>query len=319
MVYNYLLRIGEVALKGKNKSFFMKTLARNVRLIACKQLKALHASNDCKVSVKLLHNHLLVTSDKPLDFRFVFGITSYSPVLVTDYDLSSIEACVLKALTEKLNAMHYKARNVKPCFRITVKRSDKKFFLTSQELSVKLGSVVKSKHGLKVDLSNPDLEVLVELVQGFAFVSTEKIACFGGLPSGVEGLALVVFNLTSFERDLLTYLWCLKRGCKPLIIAKHLSNETVQFLELFTPWHVNVLLTDFNEETLFQNKDFLKNVQEAEAVFIGLDFEQAFKMQDFLKKHSFKHKVLFPLASFTQDQVSEFLKPFKSLGTFIKT
>ena len=62
-----------------------------------------------------------------------------------------------------LSAILYALKNAKT-FKVSAKRSDKKFAMTSPEISRELGGRILSKyHHLKVDVNNPEVNVMVEI------------------------------------------------------------------------------------------------------------------------------------------------------------
>ena len=79
-------------------------------------------------------------------------------------------------------------------FAVRSRRRDKRFPLRSVELSRVIGEAVRVRLGLDVDLSNPDLELHVELDHKELLVSSERLRGTGGLPVGSSGRALVLLS-----------------------------------------------------------------------------------------------------------------------------
>ena len=67
-------------------------------------------------------------------------------------------------------------------FRIETQRGDKNFPLTSPEINRQLGAPVKERSGARVDLTNPELTVTVEILPRDAFFGFNRIQGAGGLP-----------------------------------------------------------------------------------------------------------------------------------------
>ena len=79
-------------------------------------------------------------------------------------------------------------------FAVRAPRRDKRFPLRSIELARLLGDAVRVRLGLDVDLSNPDLELFVEVDHKELLVSVERLRGAGGLPVGTSGRALVLLS-----------------------------------------------------------------------------------------------------------------------------
>ena len=96
-------------------------------------------------------------------------------------------------------------------FAVRVKRGNKSYPATSQELEREIGAAIISATGLRVDLERPDLTVAVEIVEDTAFVLLEKVGGPGGLPVGVSGRVLVLLS-SGFDSPVAAWRMA-KRGC----------------------------------------------------------------------------------------------------------
>jgi tRNA uracil 4-sulfurtransferase len=79
-------------------------------------------------------------------------------------------------------------------FAVRARRRDKSFALRSVELARLIGDAVRVRLGLEVDLSNPDLELFVEVDSKELLVSADRLRGAGGLPVGSSGKALVLLS-----------------------------------------------------------------------------------------------------------------------------
>jgi len=79
-------------------------------------------------------------------------------------------------------------------FAVRAHRRDKRFRMTSAELSVLIGRRVQEAYGYPVRLKNPDTTIFVEVDQEEIFVYTDGTAGQGGLPVGMSGRALVLMS-----------------------------------------------------------------------------------------------------------------------------
>jgi thiamine biosynthesis protein ThiI len=79
-------------------------------------------------------------------------------------------------------------------FAIRARRRDKRFPMTSAQLSVLIGREIQEAHGLRVNLSQPDTRVFIEVDQHEVFVFTEGVVGQGGLPVGTSGRGVVLMS-----------------------------------------------------------------------------------------------------------------------------
>ena len=74
------------------------------------------------------------------------------------------------------------------------RRADKRFPLNSMEIDRIVGAEVGAAHGLKVDLTIPELTITIEILPDIAFMAVGKYPGAGGLPVGVSGRATVLLS-----------------------------------------------------------------------------------------------------------------------------
>jgi thiamine biosynthesis protein ThiI len=79
-------------------------------------------------------------------------------------------------------------------FAVRARRRDKRFPLTSAALNREIGARVQRAYGNPVNLSHPDLTIVVEVDQQEVFVYTDGRPGQGGLPVGMSGRALVLMS-----------------------------------------------------------------------------------------------------------------------------
>ena len=196
-----LLRLGELALKGKNRQDFELQLYRNLQ----QKMEGLD------VQVKKTRGRLfLQLGDVSFDevnrrLKHLFGISSYSPALTVDLDVRAIQKGALEAIT----ALQPTPRT----FKVSSKRANKRFPVTSQELNHKVGGYLLANCShLKVDVHQPDAEILIEVRDDAAYIMPQKIKGAGGLPVGTSGKVrlLLAGGIDSPVAGCL----CLKRGLR---------------------------------------------------------------------------------------------------------
>jgi thiamine biosynthesis protein ThiI len=106
-------------------------------------------------------------------------------------------------------------------FAVRVRRRDKSFPLTSQQLEREVGAAVQARTALPVDLRHPELELRVELDVGCAYVHVQEIQGAGGLPVGTSGHALSL--LSGGIDSPVSSLLAMKRGLS--VDFLHFSGE----------------------------------------------------------------------------------------------
>lgn len=181
-----LIKNGELALKGLNRITFEDVLIKNIR----RALSALGRVEIIRAQSTIIINPL----DDDFPFRQaleriekVFGIAAFCRAAVSEKNMDDIIATAVPYLEGSLkNAA---------TFKVEAKRSDKRFPLTSPEISRILGGeLLKAYHHLKVDVHNPDVVVTVEVRDFGAYVRAGQIHGAGGMPVGTGGRASVLIS-----------------------------------------------------------------------------------------------------------------------------
>lgn len=185
----FLVKYGELAIKGKNRYIFENRLVATLR----KNLKSLG-----KFEVQKEQGRITVEpKDDQVDPQVVidklsriFGIIGIA--YGTKKEEVSIEA------VKELAIEHMKAEledKEHMTFKVNTKRADKRFPMSSMEVSAKLGGYLLDEFPdkLKVDVHNPDMILTVELRNGsYVYSKTHKGA--GGMPYGTNGKASLLLS-----------------------------------------------------------------------------------------------------------------------------
>ena len=176
-----VLRHGELFLKGRNRPRFERLLEENVR-------RAL-SRFDIQTSLERGQGRLFVScpdadAERVVEsLRRVFGISSLSAAMEAPQQIEALGEIAL-ALVER----HLARCGARPAsFRVTARRSDKRFPLTSQEIGRDVGAVIFERVGLPVSLTSPALVVGVEVGPRRSFVHVDRVPGAGGLPVGASG------------------------------------------------------------------------------------------------------------------------------------
>lgn len=176
-----LIRYGEIYLKGRNRSFFERCLADNIKLalkgikyrfnrIQCRYILEDFAPEDLNIIIERL--------------KQVIGIHSISIAFKTETDKENMAALCAEVAPDA------------GTFRVTVNRADKTLTETSQQLARYFGYRVLEAHpSLKVDLFNPDKEIVVDIRENkTAYIYFERVMCLGGMPVGSSGKGLALLS-----------------------------------------------------------------------------------------------------------------------------
>jgi thiamine biosynthesis protein ThiI len=104
-------------------------------------------------------------------------------------------------------------------FRIETQRGDKSFPLISPEINRQLGARVKERSGARVDLTNPELTITVEILPKDAFFGFDKISGAGGLPVGASGRVVSLIS-GGIDSPVAAYRM-MQRGCRLIFVHFH--------------------------------------------------------------------------------------------------
>ena len=199
-----VIHYAEVGLKGKNRVFFEKKLAHNIkqslRGTGYAEVKRRHD----RIVVHLKQDTDIVEIEKRL--RSVMGIAHFELVYRTEKDITAMKDTALQ-LT--------KGKNFET-LKVETKRSDKTFPLTSPEVSSEVGGYLIQNTGAQADMHNPDLRFWINISHNDAYIYMNKLQGIGGLPVGVSGKVLVML---SGGIDSPVAAWqMIKRGAKAVFI-----------------------------------------------------------------------------------------------------
>lgn len=183
MAAKFLVRYGEIALKGRNRGEFEQQLHRNLK----------GAVGDFEAEVDRMHGRFMVSGPEAgreaMQERLsrVFGVVSVSPVWEEALDFEKI-----KTLAKEIFAQF---ANKSSSFKVQSRRANKHFPYNSPEISQLLGGHLLEEYPLlQVDLHQPDIILSVEIGYKSAYLYLDKIAGPGGLPVGITGKSLLLLS-----------------------------------------------------------------------------------------------------------------------------
>ena len=207
-----LLKDGELALKGLNRSTFEDILIKNIRekLVGLGEFRFVKSQSTVTVEP--------VSEDADLDEAFsriqkVFGVVGVSRAGVCEKEIGEITRCACEYLKDEL--MFAKT------FKVKAKRSDKSFPYNSPAICDEVGGAVLSAfRGIKVDVHEPEVTVNVEVRDRCAYIHGTQLPGAGGMPTGTGGRACVLIS-GGIDSPVAAYMMA-KRGVK--LTAVHFAS-----------------------------------------------------------------------------------------------
>ena len=186
MTEHFLLKLGEIVLKGQNRWQFENKLKQNVN-------RRMRPFGDFRVNI--IQSTVFVepqSDDCDLDgawdaCHYIFGVVALCRCRACNKDLDAIFAAVREYLDDDLLSAE--------SFKVESKRADKRFPLNSIQISQEIGGrIAEAYPHLKVDVHTPGYTVNVEIRDQFAYVHGPAEPGAGGLPTGVGGRAMVLLS-----------------------------------------------------------------------------------------------------------------------------
>jgi thiamine biosynthesis protein ThiI len=164
--------------------------------------------------------------------RHTFGIANFSLARRVPIDLDGIANAVLRDLGDRTCES----------FRVSARRADKRYPLSSPQIEREVGGRIKSAKGWTVNLDAPEIDVRLELLSNEAFYFFDKQAGPGGLPTGTAGRVVCLLS-GGIDSPVAAYRM-MKRGCTVTFVHFHsypiLSRASVEkaraLATLLTRW-----------------------------------------------------------------------------------
>lgn len=197
----------ELSLKGRNRPWFVQRLVRNLRI----------ALGDLDIiAVRAVMGRIEIELGRSASWdelrgrvARVFGIANFSHAGRAPLDLDALAAAILRDLGD-----------VQPAsFRVSARRADKAFALTSPQIEREVGGRIKSARGWTVNLDAPELRVHVEFLPDGVFYFFGKEPGAGGLPTGSSGRVACLLS-GGIDSPVAAYRM-MRRGCSVLLVHFH--------------------------------------------------------------------------------------------------
>jgi len=290
-----IVRYGEIGLKAKEtKRRFENTLIQNIK-------KALKSKN-IYIEIKKERGRIFIHTNKinsSIDIlKKIFGIVSISPAVKTNENINSISDLSIKIIEENLEN--------KNSFALRVRRTGDHTY-NSQEVAIKVGNDIVKKTNLKVDLTNPDIELFIEIRDKDTYIYKKKIKCVKGLPLGTQGNILALINN---KNSILAAWYMMKRGCKPIFFVT--NNKIIETLKIFIKkWYAEEkIITNKSDENKYKAiKKIVKNYK-CQALITNHNIYQSKSVIKQLKtlKNQIEIPVFYPLISLEKKEIDNKIK-----------
>ncbi len=183
----FLIKYGEIGVKGKNRYIFEDALIKQIN----NSLKKVEG----EFVVTKENGRIYAEAQTEYDYdeavaalKRVFGIVAFCPVVqIEDTGFDDLSAAVIKYVDDT-----YKDKNF--TFKVNARRARKDYPMDSMEINAELGhSLLEAYSELSVDVHKPDVLIQVE-VRKLINIYSMEIPGPGGMPVGTNGKAMLLLS-----------------------------------------------------------------------------------------------------------------------------
>ncbi|MBN2536315.1 MAG: tRNA 4-thiouridine(8) synthase ThiI [Spirochaetales bacterium] len=244
----FLIKYGEISLKGENRKVFIDRLKRNIKT----RLK------EFPVTITIRPGRFYLTAPEEYEesvrntLLSTFGITGFSKALKVNKDMEFIQAAAISITKDMLE------KGKGTVFKIDIRRTDKHFPYDSYGLACKLGDILRTEFPeLTVNCTRPDWILNIE-IRDAAYLYGDEEKGPGGLPVACAGRGLLLLS-GGIDSPVAGYLMA-KRGLSITALYFHTppftSDEVkekviclTQQLSRYIP-RINLLIVPFTNTQL---------------------------------------------------------------------
>lgn len=185
----YIIRCGEVSLKGMNKPYFERILLERLK-------KAFKFNNFNDADIRWIDGLIIAEVPSIYDREEiiraaskVFGVASVSYAIKTGKEIEEISNDAIIFMKNIMLKEDIKT------FKVKAKRADKTYPIQSPEIARLIGgAILKGINSLSVDIHNPDCELHIDVRREGTYIYRNKVKAFGGLPLGTNGRGLLLMS-----------------------------------------------------------------------------------------------------------------------------
>ena len=248
----FLIKYGEIGVKGKNRYLFEDALVTQIKF-ALKEVEG-------EFAVTKVDGRIYVQAQSEFDYdetvdalKRVFGIIGICPMVqIEDNGFDDLAATVVEYFKQTYKNMNF-------TFKVNARRARKNYPLDSMQLNAELGHVLlEAFPELKVDVHKPDVLLQVEIRQQINIYSIE-IPGPGGMPVGTNGKAMLLLS-GGIDSPVAGYMIA-KRGVKidatyfhaPPYTSERAKQKVVDLAKLVARYSgpITLNVVDFTEIQLY--------------------------------------------------------------------
>ena len=183
----FLIKYGEIGIKGKNRHLFEDALVRQIKYA----LKPVEGEFQISKEQGRIYIEALTEFDYDEtveSLQRVFGIVGICPVVLTEEEgFDKLAADVVSYVDKRYPDKH-------KTFKVNTRRARKSYPMPSMEVNAALGEkILDAFSEMKVDVHNPDILVNVE-IRGKIIIYSEVIPGPGGMPVGTNGKGMLLLS-----------------------------------------------------------------------------------------------------------------------------
>ncbi len=187
MINTYLIKYGEIGIKGKNRNLFEEALARQIGQTLANLAEGYR--------VRKVRGRIYADCPEGYDpeatvdaLTHVFGIVGICPV--RQFKQDGVEGL----RRDVLSYMEEEHPGFAGSFKVHARRVDKGFPMTSMEMDAYLGEqILEAFPAMHVDVHDPDILLDIEVREDI-YVYSKVIPGPGGMPVGTNGKAMLLLS-----------------------------------------------------------------------------------------------------------------------------
>ena len=187
MFHAFLVKYGEIGVKGKNRYVFEDALIARIKHVLYPVEGTFQVTKD--------QGRVYVEAVGAFDYeetvaalQRVFGVVGICPVVkISNQDIEGLQK-------EVLSYMHQMYENATKSFKVHTRRVNKRYALNSMEVSAAIGEkILQEFPGLRVDVHEPELILHIEL-RNYICIYSEILPGPGGMPLGTNGRSMLLLS-----------------------------------------------------------------------------------------------------------------------------
>ena len=189
MFRSFLIKYGEIGVKGKNRYLFEDALMKQIRYALRKV--------DGSFAVTKDKGGRIFVEVKSDDYDYdavisalghVFGVIAFCPVVhVDDTSIDNLRAEIVKYVDDVFEDKHFS-------FKINTRRAHKSYPMTSMEVDAALGeAVLNAFPETRVDVHKPEVDIRVE-IRDIVHIYSKELPGAGGMPIGTNGKTMLLLS-----------------------------------------------------------------------------------------------------------------------------